>query len=393
MSEALGDRVSIVGIGESGYGKRGAFSDTGEVRLAAAAVRAACADAGISPQDIDGFSGYCDDRAIPYLLAPELGLTTWSYSAMAWGGGGSGLLTALTNAAMAITSGVAHTVVVLRSIVQSTRRMGSGLGGSRRDRPVEAPDSYFVPFGMLPPMALYAMRAQRHMALYGTTSQHLAAVAIQQRAYAARNPMAVYREPLSVDQHRAARIVAAPLRLFDCCMESDGAAAIVVTSRERSSEFARPAVHVRALDTRTPYRWSSPLTFTEPDAALATSMHAEAAARVWKAAGLGPGDIDVAGFYDGSTISPILALEDWGFCERGEGGPFVADGQTALTGALPLNTSGGNLSEAYQQGLNHLIELVRQLRGTSHNQVPGAEVAMYSAGLSYAPMGGVVITR
>jgi acetyl-CoA acetyltransferase len=386
--------VCIVGIGESEYAKRGTFEGIGEIALAARAIRAACADAGISVNEIEGFTSFCDDRSTPTSLAPELGIPSWKYAMTVWGGGGSGLPTAMTSAVMAVATGVANYVVVLRSILQGQTRMGRAMGSaSLREDGIGPPASYSVPFGFLPPMALYAMRARRHMALYGTTVDHLATVVVTQRNYAVNNPLAVFRTPLTVDDHHNARMIVDPFRLFDCCMESDGASAVIVTTPERAKDLKQLPVYVRGVSATTAHRWNSPVTYTEPDELIASSGHDAAARDLWSSAGAGPDDVDVAGFYDGSSVSPILAVEDWGFCARGEGGPFIAEGNMLLTGELPMNTSGGNLSEAYQQGINHLIECVRQLRGTSHNQVPNAEVALYASGQGYAPMGGILIRR
>lgn len=393
-STRLRDRACIVGVGESGYAKRGSFAAVGELGLAVKAIRAACDDAGLDVADIDGFLSFHDEKAGPTELAPALGISTWCYASRPWGGGGAGLPTAVLNAAMAIDAGVAKHIVIVRTIVQDRVRMGAAMGAQAACADgVAAPESYFVPFGLTPPMAIYALRARRHMARYGTTGDQLAAVAVTQRVYASRNPLAVFRTPLTVEDHHTARLVADPLRLFDCCMESDGASAVIVSSAERSKDLRQAPIYVRAVGTATSHRWNSPITFTEPDDLLATSGHTAAAKELWDNAGIGPKEVDVAYFYDAATIAVILGLEDWGFCQRGDGGAFVADGETSASGSVPVNTHGGNLSEAYQQGLNHLIEGVRQLRGTSHNQIGGAETALFGSALGYAPGGGILIRR
>lgn len=393
MSERLRDRACIVGIGETAYAKRGTFADVGQLSLAATAIRAACADAGIESQQIDGFTSFGGTAAFgvdasgPPALPVELGVTSWRYATTVWGGGGSGLPTAILNAVMAVTTGVATYVAVSRSIVQGDVRFGE-------DRLPSMPiNPYSEPFGYGPPMMTYAMRARRHFELYGTTIDDLATVAVTQRDYAVNNPNAVFRRPLTVAEHHNSRVVVDPFRLFDCCMESDGAAALIITTPERAKDLNAEPIFVGGVSTKGEYRWSAPDAYTEPDEYIASSGHAAAASDLWRASGVGPEDIDVAGFYDGSSISPILAVEDWGFCPRGEGGSFIRSGAMRRDGALPINTAGGNLSEAFMQGTNHLIECVRQLRGTSHNQVPGAEVALYASGQGILPAGGILIHR
>lgn len=394
MSSALRDRACIVGIGESTYGKRGSLRDIGCQRLAVDAIRAACADAGLSPAELDGFSSFNDDENAPSMLAPALGIAQWTYGSIAWGGGGSGLPTAVTNAAMAVVSGVCTYAVVVRSIVQGQTRMGSSFVGDSAAVSARSPyGSYSVPFGLVVPPAFYAMRARRHMAIYGTTEDHLGQVAVTQRDYASRNPLAVYRDPITLQDHHRSRIIADPLRLLDCCMESDGAAAFIITTPERAASLRCTPVAISGVATRTNYRWGSPIWYTEPDEALASAGHSAAAEDLYAASGISPDEVDVALFYDGASIGVLLALEDWQFVKRGEAGPFVADGGTKLDGALPTNTHGGHLSECYLQGASHVVEAVRQLRGESRNQVAGAEVALYASGMGYAPMGGVLLRR
>jgi acetyl-CoA acetyltransferase len=385
----LRDRACIVGIGHTEYAKRGVFESVGSFELAVRAIRAACDDAGIDPRDIDGFTSFGGDESTPSEMQLALGSKNLRYASTPWGGGGSGLPTAVLNAVMAVACGVAENVAVVRSIVQGRRRLGGNVNRDE-DEPPSRGFYYQAPFGFVVPMAIYALRTQRHMAKYGTTIDHLADVAIAARRYSAHNPDAVFRDMLTREQHHASRIVADPLRLFDCCMESDGAAAVIVTSAERASDMRAKPVYVRAVSTRSPNRWH-PVNYTEEEELFASSGHAAAAEDVFRAAGIGPTEIDVAEIYDGSTSGLIMATEDWGFCARGEGGDYFSDGQSALGGSTPINTHGGNLAEVYLQGITHLVEGVRQLRGTAVNQVDGAEVALYSSGLGYPPLGGILL--
>ncbi|HEY8523839.1 MAG TPA: hypothetical protein VIL48_02675 [Acidimicrobiales bacterium] len=392
MAEFVPDAACVVGIGRSAWGKRGELADRGTLRLALEAIHAACADAGLDPRDIDGFAGYCDDETTPAELTVALGTRDLRYAGLVWGGRGSGLPGAVTNAYMAVASGVADHVVVVRSIVQ-TRRLGQSVAaGVGRGEAIPLNASYTVPFGFALPAALYAIRAQRHMALYGTTIDHFAEVAINARRNAVNNPDARFRTEITREEHHASRLIAEPLRLLDCCMESDGAAALIVTTPERAADLRATPVRVRAVSTSHERKWGIG-GFNQLGEAFVSTGHRPAAAELYRRAGLGPDDVDVALFYDGFTPSVIMSLEDWGFCPIGEGGPFVAEGAIRREGRLPVNTHGGNLAEVYLQGITHLLEGVRQLRGESCNQIPGAEVALYASGVGAAPGGGVLLRR
>lgn len=386
------DAACVVGIGHSVYGKAGELADVGALRLALDAIHAACDDAGLDPRDVDGFAGYCDDATTPMDLTIALGTRDFRYSGLVWGGRGSGLPGAVTNAYLAVASGVADHVVVVRSLVQTMRLGQSVAAGVGPGEAIPLASSYTVPFGWALPAALYAMRARRHMARYGTTTDHFAEIAVNARRNAATNPDARFRTEITVEEHHASRLICDPLRLFDCCMESDGAAALLVTTPERAADLRHHPVSIRAVSMHHEHKWGF-AGFNQLDEAFVSTGHRPAAAELYARAGLGPDDVDVALFYDGFTPSVIMSLEDFGFCPVGEGGPFVEDGRIRRDGALPVNTHGGNLAEVYLQGITHLLEGVRQLRGTSCNQVDGAEVALYGSGIGAAPGGGVLLTR
>jgi acetyl-CoA acetyltransferase len=393
MPEFPRNAACIVGIGHSAYGTRGSLADPGTLRLALDAIHDAAQDAGIDVKDIDGFSGWCDDATTPDLMTLGLGTRNFRYSGLVWGGRGSGLPGAVTNAYMAIASGVADYVVVVRSLVQ-TRRLGQSVAaGVGRGDAIPVSSSYTVPFGFALPAAIYAIRAQRHMALYGTTIDHLAEISINARRNAANNPDARFRTPITVEEHHNSRLICDPLRLLDCCMESDGAAAVILTSPERARDLRQPLVGVRAVSMHHEYKWSATGGFSQVGETFVSTGHRPAATELYERAGMGPDDVDVALFYDAFTPSVIMALEDFQLCPIGEGGPFVADGNIRREGKIPVNTHGGNLAEVYLQGITHLVEAVRQLRGTSWNQIPGAEVALYGSGVGAAPGGGVLLHR
>lgn len=228
--------------------------------------------------------------------------------------------------------------------------------------------------------------AQRHMAEYGTTEEQLGEIALTCRRRANENPAAQMSDrSMTMDDYLAARPVTRPLRLFDYCLETDGASAVVVTSTERARDLRRPPALIRAVaqgaapDEQPGYFLSSLLReslTTWPSTAVAQTLYARA--------GLGPTDVDVAQFYDCFTITALIQLEDYGFCDKGEGGPFAASGALELKGQLPINTAGGNLSEGYIHGLAHIVEGVRQVRGTSTGQVPDAETCLVTSGLPNA---------
>ena len=245
---------------------------------------------------------------------------------------------------------------------------------------------------MVLPAAIYALKARRHIHLYGTTTDHFAEVTVNARRNAVNNPDARFRTEITVEEHHASRLVADPLRLLDCCMESDGAAAVIVTTPKRAHDLRQPPVSIRAVSLTGEYKWATASFNTIGEDYVSTGQR-RAARDLWSRAGFDPDDVDVALFYDAFTPSVIMSLEDWGFCGIGEGGPFVADGSIRREGRLPVNTHGGNLAEVYLQGITHLLEGVRQLRGTSCDQIDGAEVALYGSGVGASPGGGVLLRR
>lgn len=386
------DAAAIVGIGHSAYGKRGELADLGLGRIALDAIHDAAADAGLDVQDIDGFTGYCDDPTLPADLAVALGSKEFRYSGLVWGGRGSGLPGAVAHAYAAVSAGLANYVVVLRSLVQTTRLGQSLAAGVAPGQAIPVSASYTAPFGMALPAAIYAIKARRHMALYGTSTDHFAEVSINARRNAANNPDARFRNEITVEEHHASRLICDPLRLLDCCMESDGAAAVIVTSPERAKDLRQPPVRIRAVSMTGEYKWAT-ASFNTVDEDFVSTGHRRAARDLYARAGMGPDDVDVALFYDGFTPSVLMSLEDWGFCGIGESGPFVAEGNIRREGKLPVNTHGGNLAEVYLHGITHLLEGVRQLRGTAINQIAGAEVALYGSGVGASPGGGILLRR
>jgi acetyl-CoA acetyltransferase len=393
IDDQLRGRACIVGIGRSAYGKRGTLVHEGTLRLALQAIHDACADAGIDPSEVDGFSSYSEDAAHPSILQMALGTRRVRYAGMVWGGGGAGMGAAFTNAAMAVATGVAEYVVVLRSISQGELRFGQALAGLQGRLP--APFGYALPFGLMSPAQMFALPARRHMEVYGTTIDHFAEVSVNARRNGATNPDALFRTEVTVADHHASRMIADPLRLLDICMESDGAAAVILTTPERARDLRGTPVTVQGAAGAGGYRWGEGMLsgHNMPEDDYPTAGQRVSAEEVYRQAGLGPDDIDVAMIYDHFTPLVLMGLEDFGFCKQGESGPFVAEGNIRREGSLPVNTHGGNLAEVYLHGMTHVLEAVRQLRGTSCNQVDGAEVALVVAGAGPTPSGALVLSK
>jgi acetyl-CoA acetyltransferase len=294
---------------------------------------------------------------------------------------------------MAIHAGVADTVVAYRSL--SGRLIVGDLseisveednGGFRR--------SFLSPFGVTVPAQFYAMHARRHMIDFGTTSEQFGAYAVNQNRNAQRNPNAIhYGRPITLDDHQSGRIVADPYRLHDCTQEADGACAVVITSADRVADLPHePAYLLAAAEGSGP---SNHLyTQLRHQSRFNTAGFVEIADDLYGRAGLGPGDMDVAQIFETFTGQGMMALEDFGFCGRGESGPFVESGNVGWPdGRIPINTAGGGLAEAYIHGFNNLVEGVRQLRGTSPSQVAGAATCLVTAGPGAMPSSALILAN
>jgi acetyl-CoA acetyltransferase len=233
---------------------------------------------------------------------------------------------------------------------------------------------YYMPYGLTAPPQWYALIARRHMHEFGTTPEQLGAIAVAMRKHAQRNPAAVMRDkPLTLDAYLASPMITAPYRLFDCCLETDGAAAVVVTTAERGRDLAQPPVYVMGVAAAQPY----PADEITNRVDLFETGLTIAAPRAFAMAGITPADVDFAEIYDCFTFEVLQQLEETGFCGRGEGGAFVEGGTIELGGALPVNTHGGLLSEAHVLGMSHITEAVRQLRGVAgERQVKNAAIGV-----------------
>jgi acetyl-CoA acetyltransferase len=372
MNTKFRDRAAIVGVG---YSRISRSSGQTTLSLAIDAILAAVEDSGVTITDIDGMASFSvsGDSASPSLVADALGINNGIHYYLHQAGGGSLSHTVVGEAAMACALEIADYVVCYRSL---NGRSGYRMGATGR-APVAAGEAqYLVPHGYTTPGQRYAMAARAHMERFGTTQEQLAAVGIAQRAYAAQNDRAIMRAPLTLDDYLSSRWIAEPLKIYDYCLETDGACAVIVTSAERAADLRRPPVYISAAV------WGpGHLVDTAGWPDLTTSGGKYAAPRLYSQAGLSAEEIDVAEIYDCFSPTVLMQLEDYGFCAKGEGGPFVQSGATGLGGSLPVNTHGGFLSEGYIHGMNTLCEAVQQLRGDCGNrQVAGAEVALSTGG-------------
>jgi acetyl-CoA acetyltransferase len=392
------DKTAIVGVGATPYYRRGESVPQTPMELAGKAVIAALDDAGLTVDDLDGFALYSMGFDTS-LFAQWLGVPDVKFTAMLTGGGG-GAAGSVGLAAAGIVGGMADVVVSVMTLQQAASRFGAsyaprGKPGAVYSAPPSPEGDFIQPSGLMGPGQMFAVLAMRHMHLYGTTREHFAEVAMSTRANAARRPTALMREPLTLDQYFDARMISDPLCLFDFCLECDGAVAVVTTSAERARDLRHPPVYVTASTHGGHGRWGQAITWMGmPDEYFTSSGHRPVAQRLWEMAGCGPGDVDVALLYDHFSPMVLMQLEDYGFCGIGESGPFVAEGNIRWpNGSLPVNTHGGNLSEAYIIGMTHVKEAVEQLRGTAVNQVEGAQVALATGGPASIPTSALLLRR
>ncbi len=367
------DACAVVGIGQTAYGK--GLADT-ELSLACQAVSAAIDDAGLRPADIDGLAMFSmeDGREVDIARNVGLGDITW-FSQVGFGGGaGCGVV---GQAAMAVATGQCRTAVAWRARKRASKASRPWAQVAER---LAGHQQWSRPFGVLRPVDEIAMLTRRAMHQYGYTRDHLANVALAFRKHANRNPIATMHEKeLTREQYLDARWISEPLCLFDNCLETDGALAVVITSAERARDLPQPPAYIHAFAQSIPQQHQ---VMTNYFCADPLTGPAWACARLlWEQSDFAPADVPVAQLYD--AFSPLipLSLEGYGFCGRGEGGEFTNDGALEWPhGRLPTNTSGGGMSEAYVHGFNLVLEGVRQIRGTSPNQVADATCSLVTSG-------------
>jgi acetyl-CoA acetyltransferase len=354
--------------------------------MAVTAMKAALDDAGIDVSEVDGLSSYTLERDVEVEVAKNLGLGDVTYFSQVGYGGGAGC-GVVGHAAMAVATGQCNVALAWRS-----RKRGSAASRPWAQVGERLPGAmaWTRPVGLLRPVDEIAVLTRRYMHEYGATRDHLANCAMAVRAHANRNPGALmYDKPMTRDDYMNARWISEPLCLFDNCLETDGAVAVVIVSAERARDLPQPPAYIHAVaqgfnaqhTTMTNYYREDPL--DGPAWACAPAL--------WRMAAVGPDDVDVAQLYDAFSPLIILSLEGYGFCKRGEGGPFTDNGAIELGGRLPVNTSGGGMSEAYVHGFNLIAEGVRQIRGTSTAQVDGAAVSLVTSGEG-VPTSAVIFT-
>ncbi|GGT07306.1 lipid-transfer protein [Streptomyces tanashiensis] len=378
--DSLGGRAAVVGIGATEFSKD---SGRSELSLAVEAVRAALDDAGLTPADVDGLVTFTMDTNPEITVAQASGIGELSFFSRVHYGGGAACAT-VQQAALAVAAGVAEVVVCYRAFNErSGRRFGSGV--QQREPSAEgAALGWQLPFGLLTPASWVAMAAQRYLHTYGLTPDAFGHVAVTDRRHAARNPAAYFHgKPITLADHAASRWIVEPLRLLDCCQETDGGQAIVVTSVERARDLPRPPAVILAAAQGAGRRQEAMTSFYRDELTGLPEMGV-VARQLWRTSGLAPSDIDVGILYDHFTPFVLMQLEEFGFCAPGEAADFVA------ADALPLNTHGGQLGEAYLHGMNGIAEAVRQIRGTSVNQIPGAARTLVTAGTG-VPTSGLIL--
>ncbi|MCP3465554.1 acetyl-CoA acetyltransferase [Bradyrhizobium sp. CCGUVB23] len=382
----LRGRVAVVGIGETDYYRHGASPDP-EFKLALKAILAACSDAGIDPRDIDGFASYSEERSDASRLAAALGTHRLRAATMQWGGGGGGCCAAVANAAASIVAGLADCVVVFRSLAQGQYgRFGQASGVET----ISGEKAYLMPYGVLAPPQRFAMRVRRYMYEHGVRQEALRAIALASYHHAQSNPRAVmHGKTLDADKYDASRWIAEPFHLYDCCMENDGAAALVLVPAERATEFRNKPVYILGAASGSGYRTGA-IPHNSPH--YASASFDTVAPDLYRMAGLGPRDVGVVQCYENFTGGVVMALAEHGFFPPEEANDFLTvENLTAPSGRLPLNTSGGNLAECYMHGFELVLEAVRQVRGTSTSQVQKNDAAMVIGGPMVTPASNLLL--
>lgn len=358
------DKTAIVGIANTEFSKN---SGRSELQLAAEATRDALKDAGLKPADVDGMTTFTMDNTDEIELARAVGIGDLRfYSRVPHGGGAATGL--IHQAVMAVASGMAECVVCYRSLNgRSGHRYSSGVSG-----PLLTADAihwgWYTPYGLMTPASWVAMYSQRYMHLTEECQEAMFEIAHVQREYAAKNPAALfYEQPFTLDDYDNAKRIVSPLKLLDCCLESDGGSAVIITTAERAKDLKHKPVAIKGVGQAAAANMESMTSFYRPEIAAIPSMDI-AAKEAYQQSGLSPDDIDAAVIYDAFTPIVLWQLESWGFCESYKAPQFVLEGALRSNGRLPTNTHGGQLSEAYIHGVNGIVEAAKLVRGSSVNQ-------------------------
>jgi acetyl-CoA acetyltransferase len=389
MNDNISNKAAIVGLGATEFSKN---SGRTELRLAMEATLAALEDAGIDPSEVDGFSSYSVDKVPEYEIARLLGCKDVKFFSQIPHGGGAACAP-IMHAAMAVATGVAKTVVVYRAMNErSWYRFGTGSYGFA-DTPIFENVNYgwYMPHGFHTPAAWVGMFAQRYMHTYGATSEDFGRVAVAVRDFAATNPNAFfYEKPITLEDHQNSRWICEPLHLLDCCQESDGAVAMVITSADRAKDLKQKPVMIKAGSQGIADGQQIMTSYYREDITGLPEMGV-VARELYRQSGLTPDDIQTAVIYDHFTPFVLPQLEEFGFAKRGEAKDFIRAGEHARGGRLPINTHGGQLGEAYIHGMNGVAEGVRQVRGSSVNQVSDVENVLVTAGTG-VPTSGLILS-
>jgi acetyl-CoA acetyltransferase len=371
MSSPLRGTTAVVGIGQTPLYKRGTSPDS-EMKLCLRAIVAACQDAEISPRDVDGFVSYGSERHDGQKLMPALGTRELRFGALVWTHGG-GIPGALGLAASAIVTGQAEIVAVYRSLAENA--------GARLRVAVAQDDTaaQYLVNGVDGPVQICALRTQRMLEADGVPASTMLSLARASYHHAQRNPdAAAYGQPFDPEIYEQSRFVAEPYRLYDCSRENDGAVAVIMTSAERAADLVERPAYLLSAPTGAAAGWGP---FEENHRPYSSSGFGAVARRLWRESGYGPGDVDVAQIYENATGMGVAAILDHGFCSAENSGAFLTfENLIAPDGKLPVNTSGGNLAEGFVHGMSLVTEAVRQIRGTSVNQVPGAALSLMTGG-------------
>jgi acetyl-CoA acetyltransferase len=384
------EKTAIVGIGATEFSKN---SGRSEMQMASEAILAAVEDAGLKIEDIDGLVKFALDYTDEMHLVSALGIPDLKYFAeCGWGGGAS--CSTIAHAAAAVATGAANYVVCYRGM---NERSGSRYGRVPGvERVMASPNDhygYIMPYGLAVPPSWVAMFTTRYMHEYGATAEQLGWISIVLRENACRNPKAMfYDKPATIDDYMASKMIVEPLRLFDCCVDTDGACAIVVTTAERAKDLKQTPAIIMGATQGIAEQGEMMTSYYRPKiSGLPEAWYA--GQELWHITGVTPKDIDVVQFYDAFTPLIPMQLEEYGFVELGEGCAYCDGGERIRPdGELPCNTSGGHLSEAYLHGMNLINEAVRQIRGTSTNQVQDVELSMVTGGLG-VPTSALLLRR
>jgi acetyl-CoA acetyltransferase len=390
------DKTAIVGIGYTPYYVRGQSYPQTINELAGIAILNACEDAGINVKQIDGFAYYSGagagytDKFDTASLMETLGIPEVGFTATLTSGGG-GMAGAAGLAAAGLMNEDCTYAVTVMALQQYRSRLGTVFGQSAPN----PENSFLQPSGLVGPGHLMSVLARRHMHLYGTRREAFAEVVISQRENALNRPTAVRRTPLTLEEYFQSPMLADPLCRLDFCLETDGAVAFITTTSDRAKDLKQKPVFVHGSTHGGTRNWGRAFAWMGmPDPDFGSSGHKPVADRLWAQTGLKPSDMDVALLYDHFSAMVVMQLEDYGFCEKGEGGAFVESGAIRYKGgSIPVNTHGGQLSEAYIIGMTHMREAVEQLRGVAINQVKDAEFVLVTGGPASLPVSGLVLRR